>query len=200
VTLVAALSAIAIHAVPGAANLLQYNRAAVAEGQLWQLWTGHFTHWDNGHLFWDLLMFVVLGALIEARSRAHLLKLVLGSALAISLFAWFQSPELPSYRGLSGVDTALFVFVACGYLLDAIRDRQWMQGIIPAGLLLSAMGKFSYEALTRSTLFVDSHAAGFTVVIEAHLVGMAVGAIFAVSGWLLADQYRALPPQLESPA
>ncbi len=57
-----ALIAIAVYLVPGAADLLQYNRQAMAEGQWWRHLTGYVTHWNAEHLFWDVLVFIVLGA------------------------------------------------------------------------------------------------------------------------------------------
>ncbi len=179
VTVTIAAITIVIHTLSRAATL-QYDRAAIAAGETWRLFTGHLTHWNTDHLFWDLLMFVVLGILIETQSKRTLAWLILGSASAISMFTWLLCPELATYRGLSGIDTTLFVFVACRYLFDAIGNRQWRQCMVPAVLLGSALGKFSYEALTGSTLFVDSQSAGFTVFLDAHLVGVAIGIMAAL--------------------
>ena len=179
VTMTIATFTIVIHALSSTVTL-QYDRAAIAAGDTWRLFTGHFTHWNTNHLFWDLLMFVVLGILIEMESKRTLAWLILGSASAISMFTWLLSPELATYRGLSGIDTTLFVFVACRYLFAAIGNRQWHQCIVPAVLLGSALVKFSFDALTGSRLFVDSQSAGFTVFLEAHLVGVAIGIIAAI--------------------
>ena len=64
-----ALMAVTVHLVPGSAQWLQYDRQAVLAGAWWRCLTGHLVHWNTEHLVWDLLMFVVLGYLIERQSR-----------------------------------------------------------------------------------------------------------------------------------
>jgi hypothetical protein len=54
---------------PQLAVMLEYNRTSIANGEIWRLVTGSIVHWTTDHLFWDLLMFVVLGAAIERRGH-----------------------------------------------------------------------------------------------------------------------------------
>ena len=193
VTLILAAIALAIHVLPGAATWLQFDRVAIASGECWRLFSGHLTHWNTDHLFWDLLMFVVLGVLIEARSRTSLLWTILLATLIIATVAWLRGPGVQTYRGLSGIDTALFVFLACSMIIEAIHLRQWHQCIVPGVLLVLAMGKFGYEAVTGSTLFVDNQSADFVVFLEAHLVGVAVGALTATTFWPQISPKNAVP-------
>src|SRR5262245_43857249 len=48
-----------------------------ASNEPWRLWTGHFTHWNGDHLFWDLIVFIGLGAYCERRNRLAFLVLVI---------------------------------------------------------------------------------------------------------------------------
>ena len=175
-TAAVAFFAAAIHVIPGASGLLQFDRAAIATGQGWRLLTGHLTHWNLDHLFWDLLMFIVLGCVVEIQSRRRLVGLCLGSALAISGFTWFGSSGLETYRGLSGIDTALFVSVAISIASAAVARRQWVRALVSATLLVGLTGKLLFESITGSTMFVDSATSGFVVLVEAHLLGAVVAA------------------------
>ncbi len=75
----------------------------------WRLLTGHFTHWTADHLQWDLLVFVALAILFPPRRLGVLL---FSTALLVSLGVILLHPQLPSYRGLSGLDSALFAALA----------------------------------------------------------------------------------------
>ncbi len=171
----------AIILIPGAADLLQYDREAIAAGQVWRVVTGHLTHWDQNQLLWDLTMFVALGAIVEPRSRKRFTLLCLVSAISISGGLWWRHPELATYRGLSGLDTALFVYMATELLLSAWRDRRLTPGLVSAALLIGFLAKLGYEIFTGQTLFVDSAASGFAVVTLAHSVGALVGGGLALS-------------------
>lgn len=174
-----ALAAVIVHFVPDAAPWLQYDRQAVLAGAWWRGLTAHLVHWNTEHLVWDLLMFVVLGYLIERQSRGRLLWLWLGSAAAISGFVWIARPDVATYRGLSGIDTALFVYLAVMLVVHAVQHRQFGRGLAAGMLLTGLAGKLFFESATGGTLFVNSAAAGFGVVIEAHLLGAAVGMLMA---------------------
>ena len=62
-----------IAVVPGLSESLQFDREAVAGGEIWRIVTGHFCHWNFDHLFWDLSMFLILGAMLERDERPRLL-------------------------------------------------------------------------------------------------------------------------------
>ena len=86
--------------------LLQYDRAAILQGEVWRLITGHFVHWTPSHLAWDLLAFIVLGA-ICLRRRWLFASVVMTTALIVSTFLLVLCPEVTMYRGLSSIDSAL---------------------------------------------------------------------------------------------
>jgi rhomboid family GlyGly-CTERM serine protease len=159
---------------------MQFDREAVAHGHLWQIFTGHLTHWDWNHLVWDLAVFVVLGAICEARHCGRYLMCLGVSAVLIPLGICFYLPELNTYRGLSGIDTGLFTMLS-GYLLIekwATRDWPWITIIAASQVGLGL--KLAFEIATGQTLFVDSVAANFQPVPLAHMIGACVGIAVAV--------------------
>ncbi|MBW3598369.1 MAG: rhombosortase [Planctomycetes bacterium] len=192
ITLTLLACCLAAFAVPELAVAMQWDREAMADGQWWRLVTGHLTHWDADHLFWDAAVFVVLGWIAERRSRRRFLACLAASCLAIPAGIWLFEPAITTYRGLSGLDTALFTLLATELLPEGIRrGRQvgpWdrLAGVMPAALLLGLIAKIAYEYATGQTLFVNSAASGFTPVPLAHLIGAVVGFVLAAAGKLAA--------------
>ncbi len=173
------LFAVGVWLMPEVADVLQYDRAALAGGELWRAVAGHWAHWSADHLVWDLAMFAVFGALLERRSRARFVAVVVLSAVAIPAALWFAAPEFEYYRGLSGIDSALFAAFFAQLLADAWRSRSCLGGAVPVVALLGFGGKSTFELLTGSTVFVADGV--FTAVPLAHLVGAAVGVAAGVA-------------------
>jgi rhomboid family GlyGly-CTERM serine protease len=157
---------------------MSFDRTAIASGEYWRMVTGHLTHWNADHMAWDVAMFVVLGAMIERRRRAALCWLVIGSAAAISLAVWIGDSRVDQYRGLSGIDSALFTFAALILFDDARQAEQTVAVGALAALAAAFVGKLLWELVSGSTLFVDSSAACFRPLPLVHAVGGCVG-VFA---------------------
>lgn len=175
------LLAVAIWLVPGVAERLQFDRGAIAAGEIWRVVSGHLTHWNGDHLCWDVLMFAVLGALVERTSRASFLATTVLSALAISAALWFLQPAQALYRGLSGIDSALFVFQAIWLAREALSEKRFAASVLPIMALAGFVGKVGYEYASGCTMFVDSMAAGFEPLPLAHVIGGLVGAAVVVA-------------------
>jgi hypothetical protein len=94
--------------VAGASAGLELDRAAVAAGELWRVMSGHCTHWTLAQLFWDGVVFAALGCLCWSEDRGLFWRTLVASALAVSVAVLWLQPEIGSYRGLSGIDAALF--------------------------------------------------------------------------------------------
>jgi rhomboid family GlyGly-CTERM serine protease len=154
----------------------QYHRLAIADGQWWRLLTGHLAHISVEHFFWDALMFITLGSLVEWQSRARWLGVTLGSAVAISAGLWWLRPDMMWYRGLSGIDSALFACIMAGWLRHA-GMRRLLGGL---GLIL-LLGKAGYEWQAGQAIFVQFDQPHVTAEPLAHLIGGGVGA--AVGWW-----------------
>jgi rhomboid family GlyGly-CTERM serine protease len=173
VTIIVSTVALLAYASSTLSLWLELDFSAVASGQWWRIWTGHLTHYDGQHLFWDLLMFAVLGAACE---RQHHRRFALGLALMMAgvsaaIALWCE--EITIYRGLSGVDTGLFVWFvadqcrACWLERDRATALLWL---VPGAALVA---KLLYEATTGQMLFVEANT--FTPLVESHLAGVATG-------------------------
>ena len=188
------LPAIAAYLSPALTGWLQLDRERLLAGELWRLVSGHWTHWTTDHLLWDLVVFGLLLSLGLKRSPRRTLLLLLVAAPAISLAVLLLQPELGLYRGLSGLDAALFVLVGLLQLRRAVAYGDRRLTLLVGVLLLSFVAKVTFEYVTGGTLFVDSSGAGFVPVPLAHLVGGLCGIVLAwvrridapaaASGWL----------------
>ena len=185
-SLLLAAAAIILFVLVPMTDILQYERVAISEGQLWRILTGHFTHWSPDHLFWDVLAFTVLGGLCELNDRRRMLSCVVISACAISAVVWTCLDGVSVYRGLSGVDSALFVLAAVIWLQRSIGLRETRRAAALVICLLAFAAKVGLELTTGRSLFVDSEASGMTPVPLAHVIGALVGFIFAITPGLRA--------------
>jgi hypothetical protein len=102
---------------------------------------------------------------------------VLGSTVLIPLALWTTMPQLETYRGLSGIDSALYVLLAVTLLKDEVHGRRWGWVIALSGVLVAFTAKVGYEIATGGTIFVNSGASHMIPVPLAHCVGAAVGMV-----------------------
>jgi rhomboid family GlyGly-CTERM serine protease len=178
-TMVLAVVTIVIFAFPALTSSLQLNYDSVMSGQWWLVLSGHLTHYDGQHLFWDLLMFVVLGAICERQNKKLFGVLLVIMATIVSLTVMFACSDISEYRGLSGIDTGLFAWLTITQLRTSLagRDRYFAAFWATSGLLL--IGKLGFEMITGDVLFVQAD--GFKPILESHLAGTAVGALVALA-------------------
>ena len=154
--------------LPGSMRSLEFRLGDSAFGQIGQLFSSHFLHWSFEHLFWDLGMFVALCGFAERISRKGLGVLLVASAVVIPTMVAVFHPELETYRGLSGLDTALFGFVVSHFALDRFAESDTTGVVLYCGLLLAMVAKTVHE-FTTGTIFVSD--ASFSPVPIAHVVG-----------------------------
>jgi rhomboid family GlyGly-CTERM serine protease len=149
----------------------------------WRFISCHFVHWSLPHQFWSLGAFFVLGAICEIRSRRRFAWCVAISALLIPAALLMLQPSLASYRGLSGIDSALFLLAAVP-LLPKRPTNDPVTRIAVGVLLLGFVAKLVYEQWNGATVFVATGGV-FVPVPLAHLVGSFVGcacALFPMRG------------------
>jgi rhomboid family GlyGly-CTERM serine protease len=170
--------------VPPLGSWLQLDRSLVGEGQLWRLVTCHLTHWGFGHYLWDAVVFAVLGALCETRQRRGYAWRLATSAIMISVVVLAADPGVQTYRGLSGVDTVLYVLVAGTLFCDSLATRSRSGVLLSTGLSLAVAAKIVFECLTGDTLFVQE--GNFAVAQSSHIAGAAAGLL-----WVLTPLWRA---------
>jgi rhomboid family GlyGly-CTERM serine protease len=177
VSLLLAACAVAVHLIPGAPERLELNRAAIISRELWRILTGHFVHFGGDHLLWDVLVFVVLGSICERLDRRRFLWTIVGSTLLISTIVAMCLPSIEAYRGLSGVDSALFglltgmLFTRCTHACNRIG------AIAVLGMVIAFSLKIAIEVRLGVTVFADSHGGGYAPVPLAHLVGLITGLV-----------------------
>lgn len=170
--------AMLIHAIPSAREWLQYDRTLIAAGQAWRIVTCHWTHWTFDHLFWDAAALAVLGMLCERLDRRRFLTCLAVAAVVIPGVVWIFIPGMQTYRGLSGIDSALFVLFAI-LMLRRTSIRQSPRGYIIFVLLMLGIAKVINELVTGNTLFVSGAENHFVPVPLAHLAGGVVGLLVA---------------------
>jgi len=176
-SLVVITAACLVMAFPSLVDLLEYNRSAVAEGELWRIATCHLTHWSLEHLFWDVAALLFLGFVIEQDKRRRLLTCMGLSAVLIPLAVHTWLPELPTYRGLSGIDSAVFMLLAITVLIDSWDRRDWGWSLVCMAVMGGFAAKTGFEFVTGTTLFVNATAAEMLPVPLAHVIGAGIGAL-----------------------
>lgn len=139
--------------------------------------TGNLVHWSGDHLFWDLIVFVSCGVILErywgSRTFAFFL---LFAAVAVSLSVLIAESTLLPYRGLSGVAVA----AVCALIAPLVTTS-----LVAQLLLVGMIAKVTFEAVTRATLFADSTSHHYIVSVAAHVAGACVGFLF---GFLVGEE------------
>jgi len=180
-TLAVAAAALAAYLLPGLADAWIYDRAAIAAGQWWRLASGNLVHLSARHLAADVLAWVAIGSVLEARWRAQgragaVLGLYGGAGLAVGCAVLLGRPELTAFGGLSGmVDAALVAL-----LLDGWRHDRAGRGLWTLGLALFA-GKLALECAGGASVLTLTGTAGFVAVPQAHLAGALVALVQALA-------------------
>jgi rhomboid family GlyGly-CTERM serine protease len=171
---------VALALAPGAAAWFQLDREAISAGEWWRVLTCHLVHWNDEHALWDVAVFAVLGGLCEARGRRTYAICLALSGAAIGLGVWFLLPDLDTYRGASGIDSALFGLLLVALLRESGPWPAW-RGACLVGVVLGFAAKVAWEAAGGQTIFVDSIAAGMVPVPMVHALGGLIGAAVGIA-------------------
>ena len=172
--------ALGIYLLPSAEGYLEYHRAAISRGECWRLVSCHLTHFSAGHPVWDLIVFVGLGSICELHDRRRFFCVLGASSLLISGAIWVGMPRLAAYRGLSGIDSALFGLLALDLTCRGIRTQNRGLIVVAATFFVLFVAKTVFELVTGSTLFVPDLGADVVAVPLAHLAGFAVGVLMGL--------------------
>jgi rhomboid family GlyGly-CTERM serine protease len=158
-------------------ELFQYQRYAIANGQVWRLLTANIVHTGPMHVLANLLGLLVLWEISSAwlQQKEQLLILVV-SMLLISLGIYFLFPGISWYLGLSGALHALWCAAA---LLGLKRER-----FLSITLLILLMTKIIWE-ITIGPMPMSYFFAGGPVLFQAHWLGVGSGLIIAISSHFL---------------
>lgn len=167
------------------ADLFFYNRAAIEDGQYWRLFSGHFTHLNHWHLFFNMSGWVIIFLLgAWCLSYPTWIFLLLIYLLAISVLMYFFTPEVAFYGGLSGVLHGFFLTILFNWIRQGYR--------IAFLLFILVLFKVLYETFIQDSFLTDE-LMNIEIVTEAHLFGVLVAlALAAVSVMSSAQPLHAL--------
>jgi rhomboid family GlyGly-CTERM serine protease len=190
-TLVILFASVLSFISPKIAALLVFDRSAVMQGEAWRLFSSHFVHFSNIHLFYNLLVFSIAGWLVERKNSLHfgLLYLLMASAISITLI--ILKPAMAYYGGLSGL--------ACGFvfywaLLGLAKPGPWRT---PCLLLLFCLpGKTLAELKLGTSLLPYWGRQTFVMMPVGHIAGIIVALVF----YIVLRCYRTFPRQQTDPA
>ncbi|MCU7932112.1 MAG: rhombosortase [Candidatus Thiodiazotropha sp. (ex Codakia rugifera)] len=140
---------------------LVYDRIAIANGEIWRLFTGHLVHSDLAHLIWDCAGLWLVGWLFDELLSGISWRVLGAGLLIVDATLWWLLPDIQAYCGLSGLINA---FLGAGLF------RTWLQSQDPWIVFIASLVtlKIGIEWFTGAALFTQtawpslpqSHAAG----------------------------------------
>lgn len=166
-TLSAVLAALLLRLRPDWAVFLILERDAVAKGQVWRFWSGHWVHFNSSHLLWNVIVVAAAGVWLESlEPRLTRLFWILAPPI-VAAAALVGHPTLDRYAGLSGVAAGLLVALALREIAAPTGSRAvWV------AVLAMVAAKLVAERMVGEALLAD----GVRPVPLAHLAGAACGA------------------------
>ena len=179
-TLILAAVALAAAAFPGSLELLELNREAVADGQLWRLATGHLVHGSLYHLGLDLAAWVLAGLLFEPVLGRRYWSVLAVSAVCIDAGFLSLQPDLAAYCGLSGVLNGIMAAGSLALWRSARIRGDGGHATLYLLVLIGILGKIAIEGLGGVPLFSEISRLGAIPLPLTHALG-ALG-ILAVLG------------------
>lgn len=185
--LAAALATLVIQC-GGWRDALLYDRAAVAAGEWWRLWTGHLVHFGWPHFVADAGLLVILGWLVERPQPMLARWSLVWVPLVISGALFFFDPEMRRYGGLSAYNLGLLLY----YAGHGWR-RNWTDWFWPAVLLIY-VGELVLEitaghGLGGGAIKFDDPAIGIAT--SAHIAGIGCGlTMLGLDHWICRKTFR----------
>lgn len=158
---------------------LVLERDALAAGQIWQLWTGHWVHFSVSHLLWNFVVLLAAGTWLERVRPGALLKFALGATPLISLAILATEPRLQTYGGLSALATGAVVLLGLHQLRTPDAPR-----LLWAGVLALVALKCAGDLLHLGPGFARYNESSVRTSITAHAAGAIAAALqFAAGRW-----------------
>ncbi len=158
------------------AQLLQFDRELIAQGQGWRFITGHFVYFTFYHYAMNVIGLAFCSFFIywyEPRIIFWLSFLLIPIGVSIGIY-WF-SLQSDIYRGFSAV---FYGMIAMGVFIVA-RNSLWLAGV----LALALYGKLYFEQQDNFDRLYMENYIDAAVATDAHLAG-------TVSGLIIYAVYR----------
>jgi rhomboid family GlyGly-CTERM serine protease len=167
----------AIYGAPVLQAVAIYDRAAIGSGELWRLMTGNLVHHSTSHFVYNVVPFLLAGALIEIQGLRRFLALCALSSMFIGATLYIGKPEIAVFGGLSGVVTAAVTFL-CLHGLDKAGAWRWLC----LAVLICVVAKTGLEMALGSSFLSAVEPGIFVAVPESHAVGAATALLFFLCG------------------
>jgi len=127
---------IGLHLLVPDKTQLYFSATEICRGQAWRLISGHLMHADLQHLLWNCLGLVVLGTLLEYRSRRALITSLGAGIIFVNVLLLTPFSQLDYYCGLSGVlNTLLLVALWVEWKLT----RSWLIIVLAFGSIVKVL-------------------------------------------------------------
>ncbi|MEJ2470874.1 MAG: rhombosortase [Desulfuromonadales bacterium] len=172
VTIGIALASLIVFGNPWLSDQALYDRLAIQQGQLWRLLTAPLAHLSTSHLVWNLLLFLLFGAMLETCRRRSMILISVLTALTTGIIYLLFVPNLTYYGGLSGLLTGLVAYLA----LIRIDQRENSRSLWIVVLVL-LLAKIGVESVINQPLFVATAGTNFHVLPSSHLIGLSVAVV-----------------------
>jgi rhomboid family GlyGly-CTERM serine protease len=166
---------------PARHDLFLLDRGAMAVGEVWRLWSGHWVHFSASHLLWNVAVLLAAGAWLEHIRPGLLWRHTGIAAPLIGLAIMIGEPDLQIYGGLSGLATGVAVLLG----LHQVRvpgPSRW----IWASLLALIAIKSVYDVTQTGPLLVAYAEPGVRSSATAHAAGAIVALAHFSAGRLFA--------------
>ena len=99
-------------------SLFVYDREAIFRGELWRLITSHFVHFGSMHLIYNIVVFGIIGWIIECKGYKYFGLLCLLMACSISATLIVHDPDMVFFGGLSGIACGSIVYCSLLFLSE----------------------------------------------------------------------------------
>ena len=158
--------------------LLSLERAKVADGELWRIFSSNFVHFGWAHTLMNLAAFLIaVFILIDSISPARFIGLITVCCFSVGVGIYYLNPEYAVYAGLSG---SIHGFLIAGLMLNK-RHVYWVNGIF----IVLIFGKIFYEHQTDYQATELQSLLPVPVAYDAHLYGAIAGLVFGVLALLI---------------
>ncbi|HEY8995742.1 MAG TPA: rhombosortase [Lacunisphaera sp.] len=170
--LLAAATSLIIQLFPGSREHLLYDRAAIAGGDWWRIWTGHLVHFGWPHLVVDAGLLLIVGWIAEKDyPRFMRIALLLMPAFISASMFWLE-PGMARYGGLSAFNLGVLLYVAAqGW------RRDWTDWFWPAVIAIY-IAELIYE-------YYRGGQGGGAIRFDDPHVSVATGAHLAAAGYVV---------------
>ena len=165
--------------MPSLTDALQFNREKIFSYKIYLFFTCHFTHWNFRHMFIDTFIFLALsyGCIFFSFKNKYAIvqyftNLLIPSIL-VSIAVLVFNPEIKFYRGLSGIDWALY-FVLMAKLYFAAHWL-WKTGAII--MFFSFFLMMIHQFVSKHSIFVPDMGEGIVTLPSAHIAGAISGIV-----------------------